>query len=141
MNTRLAANMAVNAMKVLTKAGGRVAGYGGRGAEMMGTAGLGRSIERLGMGAGNFIQGLSQGGSMGFGSRAFSGTGARTMLNAPGRGLMAQGARDIRAGGAGMWNWAAGGSMGQRAARLGGGYAAGRGAADFMTPWGLGWGD
>lgn len=144
MNTRLAANMAVNAMKALTKFGGKMAGYGGRGAEMMGTAGFGGSLERLGMGAGNFIQGLRQGGGRGmFGSRALAGSGAKTMLNAPGRGLMTQGVRDIRAGGRGMMNWAAGPNttMGQRAARLGGGYVAGRAGTDFINPWGLGWGD
>lgn len=144
MNTRLMANMAINAFKAITRAGAAVAGYGGPGAELMGAGGFGRGMQRFGMGAQSFIQGLRQGGGRGmFAGRSLVGTGARTSLMDPGRGLMAQGVRDIRAGGQGMWNWAAGPNttLGQRAARLGGGYAAGRTAADFLNPWGLGWGD
>jgi hypothetical protein len=143
MNTTLISNMAVNAMRVMAKFGGKMAGYGGRGAELMGSGGFGRSVQKLGLGAGNFIQGLKQGGTMGFGAGGLRGTGARTMLNAPGRGLMAQGMRDIRAGGRGLAEWGAGANttLGQRATRLGGGYVGARAGADFLNPWGIGWGD
>ena len=144
MNTRLAANMAVNAMKVLTKAGGRMAGYGGRGAELMGAGGFGKSMQQLGVGLGQTIQGLKRGGSMmpGLGLR---GSGASSSLAAgrAGRRLMSSGMQNIRGAGRGFAEWGAGAgtTMGQRAARLGGGYAAVRGGADFINPWGLGWGD
>lgn len=144
MNTRLAANMAVNAFKAITRTGRAVAGYGGAGAELMGAGGFGKSMQQFGVGVGQTIQGLKRGASFmpGVGLR---GSGASSSLAAgrAGRRLTSMGMENIRGAGRGFAEWGAGAgtTMGQRAARLGGGYVAGRSAADFMNPWGLGWGD
>lgn len=73
------------------------------------------------------------------------GSGASSSLAAgrAGRRLTGMGISNIRGAGRGFAEWGAGAgtTMGQRAARLGGGYAAVRGGADFINPWGLGWGD
>ena len=137
---RMAANVGFNAFKALAKAGGKVMGYGGRGAELFGTSAFGRSMQQIGAGLHQMGKGMSRGGSL-YGGRTLLGSGASTALTDPGRNLMRMGMGNIRAGGAGMWNWASQGTIGQRAARLGTGYMAGRTVADFLNPWGIGFGD
>lgn len=139
---KLAANVGFNAFKALIKGGGRMMGYGGRGAELFGTSAFGRSMQQMGRGMRKVGLGMQRGGSL-MGGLGVAGTGASSPLAAgrAGRMLMSQGMSDIAGAGRGMWNWASGGTMGQRAARLGAGYLGVRSAADFLNPWGLGWGD
>jgi len=138
---RIAANVGFNAFKALIRGGGRLAGYGGRGAELFGTSAFGRSMQHFGRGLRKMGMGMQRGGSL-MGGMGVAGTGASTPIaGRAGRLLMSQGMRDIGAGGRELWGWASGGTIGQRAARLGAGYLGVRATADFLNPWGLGWGD
>ena len=139
---RLASNAAPNAIRILKNLFGtgtlRQAAMGFKGAFKAagGVAGIRQSL------GGMYTAGMLEGSTMGGGFRA----GMRT-AGGVGRDILAANPRigmGARMGFGSLGKWATGGGgawtlgrAGRMGARLGGGAA----AADFLNPWGLGWGD